>query len=85
MRDTQTTVTLSDTSPKAQEVYLQRIRQMTPAERVRLAVGFWETAYSLQRAAVIRDYPTADEAQVRFYIAASRFGLELAQAVYRRA
>lgn len=75
---------LSDTSPEAREVYWRRLAEMTPAERVRLGVALWEAANSLQRAVLRRERPDADEAEICFEIAKSRFGAELASAVYRR-
>jgi len=77
-------VALNDTSAKAREVYLQRLSAMTPAERVRLGVGLWEAAQSLQWSAVRRKYPDANEAELAFQIAITRFGAELARAAYRR-
>ena len=84
MRDTRTTVALSDTSETARKVYLDRLKEMTPSERLNLAVAFWQAAHSLQRAAVLRDNPHAAEAEITFRIAASRFGLHLARKAYRR-
>jgi hypothetical protein len=85
MSDTRNTVALSDTSAAARQVYLQRLAEMTPGERVRLAAALWGTAHSLQRAAMRRGNPDADEAEIAFQIAVSRFGEELARTAYRRA
>jgi hypothetical protein len=85
MRDTRSTVALSDTSPKAREVYLQQLAELTPAERVRLGTALWESAQSLQRTAVRRKHPDADEAEIVFQIAVTRFGPELARTIYGRA
>ena len=74
----------SDTSPRAHEVSVRRLAEMTPAERVRLGVNLWQTAYALQRSAVRRLHPEADEAEIAFQIALSRFGPELARKVYKR-
>ena len=76
---------LSDTSTKAREVYLRRLAEMTPAERLRAGVALWEAAHSLQRAAVRRRIPDADEAEIAFQIAVTRFGSEVARTVWRRA
>ena len=76
---------LSDTSPEARAVYLQRLAEMTPSERVRVGAALWEAAYSLQRAAARHSYPYADEAEIAFQIAVTRFGSKLARTVYRRA
>lgn len=75
---------LSDTSPKAREVYWQRLAEMTPSERVRVGVGLWEAAHSLQWAAARRKYPEASDAELIYRIAVTRFGPDLAKAVYRR-
>jgi Rv0078B-related antitoxin len=83
LRDTQITLT-SDTSEKAQGIYFQRLNEMTPSERLSLGVALWEAGYALQRAAVCRKNPNADEAEITFQIAVTRFGLELAQKVYRK-
>lgn len=57
---------------------------MTPSERLSLGVALWEAGDSLQRAAVRRKNPDADEADIAFQIAVSRFGSELAQKAYRK-
>lgn len=84
MRDTRTTVALSDTSPKAGAVYFQRLAAMTPSERLRLGASLWEMAHSLQWAAVRRRHPDADEAEITFQVAVTRFGEKIARAAYRR-
>lgn len=82
MRDTRTVVALSDTSPKASQAYFQRLGALTPSERVRLAAQLWEAAHLLQCAAARRRLPDADDAEIAFQIAVSRFGAKLAQAAY---
>jgi hypothetical protein len=77
-------VAFSDTSPEAQEVYFRRLKEMTPSERLSLGAALWQAGDSVQRAAVRRQHPQADEAEVAFRIAAARFGLELAQKAYRK-
>lgn len=57
---------------------------MTPAERVRVGVTLWQAAYSLQRAAVRRRNPDADEVEIAFEIAVTRFGREFARTACRR-
>jgi Rv0078B-related antitoxin len=79
------TVEFSDTSPKAQEIYFQRLKEMTPSERLGLGAALWQAGDSVQRAAIRRQYPHADEAEIAFRIAVTRFGLELARKAYRRA
>jgi hypothetical protein len=84
MSDTRSIVAPNDTSAKTHEVYLKRLAELSPSERVRIAVGLWEAADSLQRAALRRKYPNADEAELTFQIAVTRFGPELARAAYRK-
>ena len=75
---------LSDTSAKAREVYFQRLRGMTASERLGLGAALWTAGDSLQRAALRREDLYADEAEITFRIAVSRFGLELARKAYRK-
>jgi hypothetical protein len=77
-------VVLSDTSDKARDVYFQRLREMTPSERLGLGIALWEAGHELQRAAAHRDYPDADEEEITFQIAVRRFGPELARKACRR-
>jgi hypothetical protein len=76
--------TLSDTSPKAADAYFRRLREMTACDRIALAVDLWEAGHALQRAGLRRLHPTADEDEITFRIAVSRWGLELAEKVYRK-
>ncbi len=82
MRDTRIVVAFSDTSPKASEVYFRRLAAMRPAERVRLGAALWQAAHSLQWAAARRKLPDAEEAEIAFHVAVTRFGAELARAAY---
>lgn len=84
MRDTRSTVVLSDTSEKAREVYFRRLKGMTASERLGLGAALWTAGDSLQRAALRRENLYADEAEITFRIAVSRFGLELARKAYRK-
>ena len=84
IRDTQSTLTLKDTSPQARDVYFQRLREMTPSERLGVLAALWEAGDSLQRAAVRHKNPEADEAEITFRVAVSRFGLGLARKAYGR-
>lgn len=74
----------SDTSPEVQEVYFRRLAEMTPAERLSVGAALWRMGDSLQRAAMRRLHPDADEAEINFHVAVTRFGPELARKVYRR-
>jgi hypothetical protein len=78
-------VHLSDTSPKASQVYFERLAAMSPAERVRLGAALWEAAQSLQWTTARRKHPDADEAEIAFQVAVTRFGAELARIAYRKA
>ena len=77
-------MTPSDTSEKASRVYYDRLAAMTPAERISLAAELWSAADSLQRAVLRRDYPEADEQEILFRLAVTRYGEELARKAYRR-
>ncbi len=76
---------LSDTSPKADHVYFQRLGAMTPAERLRLGVALWEAAHALQCSVARRRHPDADETEIAFQVAVTRFGADFARAAYRKA
>jgi hypothetical protein len=75
---------LSDTSPGAREVYFRRLAEMTPSERVAIGAALWAAGDSLQRATARGMYPDADDAEINFRIAATRYGSELARRAYRR-
>ena len=75
---------LSDTSARATEVYRRRLAEMTPTERLCVGAALWAAGDSLQRAAAGRMYPDADDEQINFRIAVSRFGEMLARKAYRR-
>lgn len=73
-----------DTSPEAANVYFDRLKQMTPSQRVNIGVELWRVADSIQRAALRRQHPDATDSELTFQIAVSRFGPELARKAYRR-
>jgi hypothetical protein len=77
-------MTLSDTSPGAREVYFRRLAEMTPSERVGIGAALWAAGDSLQRAAMRRMCPDADDAEINFRIAVTRYGAELARKAYGR-
>jgi hypothetical protein len=84
VRDTRNTVAMSDTSEKAREVYFRRLKGMTASERLELAATLWTAGDALQRAALRHENRFADDAEITFRIAVSRFGLELARKAYRK-
>jgi hypothetical protein len=77
-------MTLSDTSPKASEVYYRRLAEMTPSERLDIGAALWAAGDALQRAGMRQKYPDADEEEINFQVAVTRFGEELARKAYRR-
>lgn len=78
------TAAVNDTSAQASDVYYRRLSEMTPGERVRIGLALWAAGDSLQRAAIRREYPDADEAEITFRLAAARFGEERARRMYQR-
>ena len=74
----------SDTSPSAHQVYLRRLAEMTPSERLNIAVALWEAGHRVQIAGMRQMHPDADDAEIIFRIAAARFGRELARKAYGR-
>lgn len=75
---------LRDTSPGALQAYYERLAELKPAERIAAGIALWEAGDALQRAAMRRKYPEADDAEIVYRIAVTRFGLELADKVYGR-
>lgn len=73
-----------DTSPKAREVYFRRLAEMTPSERLAIGAALWRAEDSLQRSAMRRLHPLADDGEINFRIAVTRFGPTLARKVYGR-
>jgi Rv0078B-related antitoxin len=73
-----------DTSPKAREIYFRRLTEMTPSERLGIGVALWRAGDSLQHSAARRMHPAADEAEITFRIAVTRFGAQLARKAYGR-
>lgn len=67
-----------------QRAYYQRLAEMTPAERVAIGVALWNAGDSMQRAALRRLYPQADEDEILFRLAVTRYGPELASKAYGR-
>lgn len=82
LRHTGGTVSQIDTSPKAREAYFRRLAEMTPSERLAVGAALWRAGDSLQRSATRRMHPQADDAEITFQIAVTRFGPELARKVY---
>jgi len=77
-------MTLSDISPRAREVYFRRLAEMTPSERIDIGVALFAAGDSLQRAATRHMYPDADDAEINYRLAVTRYGAELARKAYRK-
>jgi hypothetical protein len=75
---------LSDTSPKARDVYYRRLAEMTPSERLSVGAALWKAGDTLQRSVIHRDYPDADSDEINFRLAVTRYGEQLARKAYRR-
>jgi hypothetical protein len=75
-------VRATDTSLKVRDIYYRRLKGMTPSERLRVGVELWNAGHSLQLAAARRSIPGADEAEIVFRIAVTRFGSELSRKAY---
>jgi hypothetical protein len=61
----------ADTSPQATEAWIDLIRKMTPADKVRAVLRLTHWAMDMSKAGVRLMYPNADEREV-FLRAASR-------------
>ena len=77
-------MTLSDISPRAREVYFRRLAEMTPSERIDIGIALFAASDSLQRAATRHMYPDADDAEINYRLAVTRYGAELARKAYRK-
>lgn len=55
---------------------------MTPSQRVAVGVALWAAGDLLQRSALHNRFPGADDAEITFRIAVTRFGAELARKAY---
>ena len=75
---------LSDTSPRMRQAYYRRLAEMTPGEKINQGLALWMAGDSLQRARLRRDYPDADDEEITFRLAVSRFGEALARKAYGR-
>jgi|SRR3974377_299018 hypothetical protein len=82
--DTGNEMPVDDTSQRAREVYFRRLAEMTPCERIGVGVALWAAGDSTQRTATRQMHPAADDDEINFRVAVSRYGLELASKAYRR-
>jgi hypothetical protein len=65
-----------------QEVYFQRLRELTPEQRVDLGVRLWEAGDAMQRTAINRNHPGVTHAEFLYRLAVLRYGPELAQKAF---
>jgi hypothetical protein len=75
---------LSDTTPDARRFYYARLSQMTPAERVTVAMELTAAAAELTRASVHRRFPDAQGEEFEYQVLRLRYGRALADKVYGR-
>jgi hypothetical protein len=75
---------MTDTSLKASKFYFDRLAAMTPSERLRIGMSLWEAGQTLQWSKARRNHPDADNAELAFHVAVSRFGPNLARAICRK-
>ena len=78
------TPTLSDTSPKAHDIYFRRLAEMTPSERLGICAALRTAGDALQRSAARSLYPDADDQEINFHLAVARYGADLARKAYGR-
>jgi hypothetical protein len=72
----------ADTSPEAWRVYLDIIRQMTPAQKMRRTLE-WSAEIRLFAEAGLRErFPQADEREIFLRSARMRLGADLFRKVY---
>jgi hypothetical protein len=69
LRDTVIGMITDDTSAKANAVYFRRLAEMTPSERLNRGAALCQAGDSLQRAAMRRRYPEANDSEIIFRIA----------------
>src|SRR5688572_17285163 len=75
---------VSDTSADMQSIYFQRLRELTPEERINRGVRLWEAGHAMQRAAIHRQHPGIAEAEFLYRLAVLRYGPELAEKAFGR-
>jgi len=71
----------ADTSPEAERVQIELLRQAGPARRFALARSLSQTTMQLARGAIRRRYPEASEEEVGLIFVALHYGPELAEQV----
>jgi hypothetical protein len=74
----------NDTSPAIQTMLDERLRRMTPAQRVRRALALSEASDCFALAKLRVDHPTASEAELRLRLALRTLPSHLAIILARR-
>jgi endonuclease YncB( thermonuclease family) len=77
-------VPADDTSLRSRDVYNRRLAEMTPGERTKIGAALWQAGHATQLSAWRLRYPLADESEILFQLAITRFGEVLARKAYGR-
>jgi hypothetical protein len=72
----------SDTSREVEQLMVERWRTMSPTQKVRLVDGMIRDTRAMARAGVRRQFPDADEHEIRMRVAARFVDRELMIAAY---
>ena len=71
----------NDTSPEAEQVLLQLMREKTPAERVQMAARLTHEVRQASRRAIARAHPELSPREIEYRLIELHYGAELAAAV----
>lgn len=75
---------MNDTTPRADTIVERLLAALTPAERVEMACGMFETARELARAGIILQYGADGEAHMRKYLFLRFYGQDFDDEKKRR-
>jgi hypothetical protein len=75
---------LSDTDPRAMEVWLEALRRLTPGEKLKLVFEMMDFMHQAAIRQIQKEHPGIAERDMLRMIAARRYGQELADRVYPR-
>ena len=70
---------MEDTAPEVLDGYRERLRALSPAGRLAIAVGLTSSVRALAEAGIRRRHPDASEGEVRWRCAALLYGRETAE------
>ena len=73
----------SDTDSQAEALYIERLREMSTAQRWEAVRSLNRTLLTLIKSDILSIYPDASEAEIRYHIAVRLYGAELADKVFR--